>query len=71
MMPLPELLAPAGDMAGIIAAVNAGADAVYFGGRIQNARRRAANLSDEEIRHAVRLCHQHGVKTYVTLNTLI
>ena len=71
MMPLPELLAPAGDMAGIVAAVNAGADAVYFGGRIQNARRRAANLSDEEIRHAVRLCHQNGVKTYVTLNTLI
>jgi putative protease len=67
----PEILAPAGNEAGIIAAINAGADAVYFGGKICNARQRAANLDEKAIRHSVRLCHQHGVRAYLTLNILV
>ena len=67
----PELLAPAGTMEAVIAAINGGADAVYFGGKSFNARRNAENMTDEEIKAAVTLCHQHGVKVYVTLNILI
>lgn len=67
----PELLAPAGTMEAVIAAINGGADAVYFGGKSFNARRNAENMSDEEIKTAVKLCHQHRVKVYITLNILI
>jgi putative protease len=67
----PELLAPAGTMNAIIAAINGGADAVYFGGKAFNARRNAENMTENEIRTAVTLCHHHGVKVYVTLNILI
>ena len=68
---MPELLAPAGNLACVKAAVAAGADAVYFGGRAFNARASAGNLGTEEIREAVRLCHLRGVRCYLTLNTLI
>ncbi len=68
---LPELLAPAGDESGIIAAIHAGADAVYFGGKKFNARQRASNIEDQEMTHNIRLCHQNGVKAYLTLNILI
>jgi len=67
----PELLAPAGTMEAVIAAINGGADAVYFGGKSFNARRNAENMTEEEIKEAVTLCHQHRVKVYVTLNILI
>ncbi len=67
----PELLAPAGTMEAVIAAINGGTDAVYFGGKSFNARRNAENMTDEEIKAAVTLCHQHQVKVYVTLNILI
>jgi len=67
----PELLAPAGTMEAVVAAINGGADAVYFGGKSFNARRNAENMTDEEMTEAVTLCHQHGVKVYVTLNILI
>ncbi|MDO9492885.1 U32 family peptidase [Acetobacterium sp.] len=67
----PELLAPAGTMEAVIAAINGGADAVYFGGKSFNARRNAENMTDEEIKEAVTLCHQHRVKVYITLNILI
>lgn len=67
----PEILAPAGNEAGIIAAINAGADAVYFGGKFFNARQRADNLDEKAIRHCVRLCHQHDIKAYLTLNILV
>lgn len=68
---LPELLAPAGDMQCLYAAVEAGADAVYIGGTIFGARAYAKNFSMEEIRQAVNYCHLHGVKLYVAVNTLI
>jgi putative protease len=67
----PELLAPAGNMAAVIAAINGKADAVYLGDKFFNARRNAENMSDEEITKAVSLCHEHGVKVYITLNILI
>lgn len=67
----PELLAPAGTMESVIAAINGGADAVYFGGKSFNARRNAENMTNEEIELAVKLCQHHRVKVYVTLNILI
>lgn len=69
--PLPELLAPAGSPEAFRAAVAAGADAIYLGGKRFGARKSAANFSDAEIEEAVRLAHTHGVRVYVTVNTLI
>lgn len=68
---LPELLAPAGSMEALFAAVEAGADAVYLGGRLYGARAFAKNFDEEEIRTAVRYCHLYGVRVYVTVNTLL
>ena len=70
-MKMPELLAPAGGKAHLTAAVNNGADAVYMGGMAFNARIFADNFSDEELPDAVKYAHLHGVKVYMTLNTLI
>lgn len=67
---LPELLAPAGSPEALRAAIEGGADAVYFGGAAFNARMRAANFTADTMREAVSLCHAYGVKTYITLNTL-
>lgn len=66
---LPELLAPAGDWDALCAAVEAGADAVYFGSSDYNARMRAENFDDGGLERAVGLCRRYGVKTYITLNT--
>ena len=68
---LPELLAPAGDFECLIAAVAAGADAVYVGGKRFGARAFAKNFDTDELSRAVSYCHLHGVKLYVTLNTLV
>lgn len=68
---LPELLAPAGDYEAFLAAVAGGADAVYLGGEAFGARAYAKNFSIEEIARAVRYAHLHGVKIYVTVNTLV
>ncbi len=68
----PELLAPAGDADGLRAAVENGADAVYFGLRGGfNARARAANFAADELPELMRLLHQRGVKGYLALNTLV
>lgn len=67
----PEVLAPAGSWETLKAAVAAGADAVYFGGPLFNARHGAANFSTEDIAAAVAYCHVRGVKAYVTLNTML
>ena len=66
-----ELLAPGGSMEGIRAAVNAGADAVYAGGRLFGARAFARNPETEELLEAIDYCHLHGVKLYLTVNTLL
>lgn len=71
MEKLPELLAPAGNIDCLKAAVNGGADAVYFGVPSFNARMKAKNFSSDELDEAFSLCALHGVKTNVTLNTLL
>lgn len=66
--PLPELLSPAQDMDALVSAISAGANAIYFGTDLFNARMRANNFSLDDARTAIRLCHAHGVKAFVTLN---
>ena len=66
-----ELLAPAGSPAHLIAALDAGADAVYLGGKLFSARKFAGNFSNEEMKEAVHTAHVKGACVYVTLNTLI
>ncbi len=68
---LPELLCPAGAFDAAIAAVKAGADAIYVGGRMLNARMNAKNLDDKQLAECVEYCHERGVKVYVTLNTAV
>ena len=66
-----ELLAPAGSTEAVTAAVQNGADAVYFGYGDYNARRSARNFTWEEAAAAVSYCHLRGCKVNVTLNTLL
>ena len=66
----PELLAPAGDMERLQAAVKYGADAVYLGGKTFGMRAAPSNFSEEELPQAVSFCHEHGVKVYLTCNVL-
>ncbi len=70
-LPLPELLAPAGTPEALEAALTSGADAVYLGGRLFNARMMAKNFDDADMAAAVKACHSRGTKLYVTLNTLV
>ena len=67
----PEILAPAGSMEALRAAVYCGANAVYLGGKEFNARRNADNFSFEELKDAVKFCHERDVKVYETLNILM
>ncbi len=67
----PELLAPAGDWECVKAAVENGADAVYFGLEKFNARMRAQNFTAGDLPELLQFLHRRGVKGYVTLNTLI
>ena len=66
-----ELLAPAGDFSCFMAAMNAGADAVYLGGSKFGARAYANNFSQEEIIEALRIVHLLGRRIYLTVNTLV
>ncbi len=66
-----EVLAPAGSMDMLRAAVFAGANAVYLGLEQLNARRGAGNFTAESLREAVGFCHARGVCVYVTLNTIL
>ena len=66
-----EILAPAGGPEQLLAALRCGADAVYLGAGAFNARRNAANFDEQSLPEAVRLCHERGVKLYVTMNTLV
>jgi len=68
---LPELLAPAGDWDCARAAVENGADAIYFGLEKFNARMRAHNFSETDLPKLMEFLHRRGVKGYVTFNTLI
>lgn len=66
-----ELLAPAGSIESLYAAINNGADAVYLGGSKFSARAYASNFDNETMKKAVDYCHSYGVKIYVTMNTLL
>ena len=66
-----ELLAPAGSMESLIAAINNGADAIYLGGSKFSARAYASNFDNETMMKAVDYAHSYGVKVYVTMNTLL
>ncbi len=67
---LPELLCPAGDAERLNAALLFGADAVYLAGTRFGMRSAPANFTDEELQHAVALCHRQGRAVYVTCNIL-
>jgi len=67
----PELIAPAGNMDCARAAVANGADAVYFGLPRFNARMRADNFTEEQLPELVRFLHEHNVRAFCTVNTLI
>src|SRR6476620_965682 len=68
---VPELLAPAGDWACARAAVENGADAIYFGLDRFNARMRAHNFTEADLPGLMEFLHRRGVKGYVTFNTLV
>src|SRR3954470_104612 len=67
----PELLAPAGSIDAVRAAVANGADAVYLGAERFNARDEGAQLTLDEVAIACRLAHSRGARIYLTLNTLV
>ena len=70
MVTRPEVLAPAGDEACLIAAIRSGADAVYFGIRGHNARARAHNFDVDDLPRVMAMLHAAGVKGYVPMNIL-
>src|SRR4051812_15703210 len=69
--PRPELLAPAGDWECAKAAVENGADAIYFGLERFNARMRAKNFTVADLPALMAFLHRRGVRGYVTFNTLV
>ena len=66
----PELLAPAGDMECLCAALDFGADAVYLAGQMFGMRTAPSNFTREELQTAVALAHVRGVRVYITCNTV-
>jgi len=68
---LPELLAPAGDWECVKAAVENGADAIYFGLEKFNARMRANNFTEADLPKLMEFLHRRGVKGYITFNILV
>ncbi|MBQ3150680.1 MAG: U32 family peptidase [Clostridia bacterium] len=66
-----EILAPAGSFDAFIAAVRSGADAVYLGAQSLNARRGAANFTDDQLKEASLIAKEHGIRIYLTVNTLV
>ncbi len=70
-MEKPEILAPAGSMEALKAAISAGADAVYMGGSCFGARAYADNPEREEMLAAIRYVHLRGKRLYLTVNTLV
>ena len=66
-----EILAPAGSMESLFAAINKGADAVYLGGNKFSARAYASNFDNDNMIKAIDYAHGYGVKVYVTINTIL
>lgn len=71
MMHSPEILAPAGDASSFLAAISAGADAIYCGLKLFSARMQAENFSIQELARLTALAHSKGRKVYVAMNTLV
>lgn len=67
----PEILAPAGSMETLIAALRCGADAVYIGAKAYSARSSAVNFDLPELKQACELCHLYGAKLHLAVNTLL
>lgn len=67
----PEIMAPAGDLESMLAAVAAGADAVYVGLKHFSARMQATNFSSSELARMANLARERGTKVYVAMNTLV
>ena len=70
-MKIPELLAPVGGRPHLTAAIQAGADAVYFGVIGDNMRGKSKNFPRDELKHIIAYCHDNNVKVYITINSLI
>lgn len=66
-----EIMAPAGSYESLMAAINAGADSVYFGVEQMNMRSRSANFMLEDLPKIVKTCKEHNVKSYLTVNTIV
>ncbi|MFW6369626.1 MAG: peptidase U32 family protein [Bacteroidota bacterium] len=67
-----EIMAPAGSWESLSAAINAGADSIYFGVNQLNMRSRSsANFTLEDFKNIVERCHAHKVKAYLTLNIAV
>lgn len=67
-----EIMAPAGNFECLMAAIEGGADSVYFGvGNLNMRSHSANNFQPEDLAEVVRICHQHNVKTYLTLNIVL
>ena len=66
-----EILAPAGNMESLTAALRCGANAIYTGGKNFSARQNANNLDFDEMRTAIDLCHLYNAKLYIAVNTII
>ena len=67
-----EIMAPAGNFECLMAAIQGGADSVYFGvGNLNMRSHSANNFTNEDLKEVVRICKEHGVKTYLTLNIVV
>lgn len=66
-----EILAPAGTMESLYAAVSNGANAIYLGGKTFGARAYAGNFDEQELKQAIAYAHERNVKIYVTTNILV
>ena len=67
----PELLSPIQDFVSLQAAIHAGADAVYFGLKEFSMRATAKNFKLSELKKVVKTCHEHKLKAYLVVNTII
>jgi putative protease len=66
-----EIMAPAGSYESLMAAIKAGADSVYFGVGNLNMRSRSANFKPDDLKKVAKICKEHSIKSYLTLNTVM
>ncbi len=67
-----EIMAPVGSYESLAAAIQAGANSVYFGIEMLNMRARSSNnFTTQDLANIVQICNEHGIKTYLTVNTII